>query len=167
MTDQYDVWIREAVAKYLPEDYDWRLFKAQLFQESGLDPTAESPAGAVGLGQFMEGTWAEWSKRAGFAGFDRTHAKASIFTAARYMEWLISEWGWPRPELDRYCLAMASYNAGLGNILRAQAVMKKPSLYHEIIVGLPDVTQHHSRETVDYVKKVLSYYGDYVTCGDV
>jgi len=45
----YDEIIIAAVKKWLPEDYDWRLFKAQLFQESSLNQFAVSPAGAVGL----------------------------------------------------------------------------------------------------------------------
>ena len=167
MTTEYDILIQEATEQYLPDGYDWRMFKAQLWQESKLDPNAESPVGAVGIGQFMPGTWREWSKKTGFEGFERTHPKASIYTAANYMNYLIEEWSWPRPLADRYCLAMASYNAGLGNILQAQKRMNNPSLYFEIIRGLEEVTGHNSFETIGYVSNILSYCDDLILTGEV
>src|SRR5690606_20537269 len=58
--NEYNELIRLAAQKYLP-GYDWRLYKAQLWQESKLNPYATSPAGAKGIAQFMPATWAEWS----------------------------------------------------------------------------------------------------------
>ncbi|MGF1427807.1 NlpC/P60 family protein [Kitasatospora sp. LaBMicrA B282] len=37
------------------------LLAAQLYQESGFDPSARSGAGALGLAQFLPGTWAEYA----------------------------------------------------------------------------------------------------------
>lgn len=162
MKNDYDETIQEAAKKWLPSGYDWRLFKAQLWQESKLDPEAVSPAGAVGIGQVMPKTWTAWAKVAGFPGARRTDPVASIHVAACYMSYLIQEWSWPRPELDRYCLAMASYNAGIGNILKAQKMAGGPSLYRHIIAGLPPVTKRHSRETIQYVRKILGYYNQQV-----
>lgn len=158
----YDEWIEDAVITHLPEGYDFRLFKAQLWQESRLDPNAVSPAGAVGVAQFMPKTWTQWATKAGYPGVKRTDPEASIFTGAAYMAWLINEWSWPRPAIDRYCLAMASYNAGLGNILKAQKVIGNPSSYAEIIKGLPQITGRKSRETISYVGNILDFYTDQV-----
>jgi len=53
---------------------------------------------------------------------------------------------------------LASYNAGMGNLLKAQKKVGGKLLYKEIIQGLPEVTGKHSKETIDYVQKILSYY---------
>lgn len=162
LKSDYDQWIEDAAATHLPEGYDYRLYKAQLWQESRLDPNAVSPAGAVGLSQQMPKTWTQWAPIAGYQGEKRTDPKASIYTGAAYMAWLIDEWSWPRPTADRYCLAVASYNAGLGNILKAQKIMGNPSSYAEIIKGLPQITGRKSRETIKYVGNILDFCTDQI-----
>lgn len=162
MKNEFDYVIRAAVEKHLP-GYDWRLFKAQLWEESKFDPLAKSDVGALGIAQFMPGTWKEWSKKAGWPGFDATHPEASIFTGACYMSYLIGQWSWPRPELDRNCLAMASYNSGLGDILDAQKAADSASGYREIMAKLPQVEPKHAPETIRYVKRILGYYTQEIT----
>lgn len=157
MKDRYDDLIKSAANLYLPTT-DWRLYKAQLWQESRLNPDAVSPAGAAGVAQFMAPTWKEWSAKAGFPEADRFHPEPSIFTGAMYMQHLIKSWSRGRPEMDRHCLAMASYNAGLGSILKAQKAAGDPAGYAEIISGLESVTKHHSKETIQYVQKILGFY---------
>lgn len=164
MTDRYDTLFKEATAEHLSKyNYDWRLLKAQGIQESQLDLNAKSPAGALGLMQFMPLTWEEWSKKSGYLNTQPTDPEAAIYTAACYMKYLIKQWSSPRPEIDRYCLAMASYNAGLGNILQAQEQARGGLMYASIIKHLHLVTGDHSRETVWYCKKILGYYSDLVT----
>jgi len=167
LNTQYDTNIKDAVESYFPKGYDWRLYKAQLYQESKFDPNAVSSAGAVGLSQQMPKTWTQWAPIAGYKGFKRTDPIASIDTGAVYMAYLIDEWSWPRPEVDRYCLAMASYNAGLGNILKAQKIMGDPSLYHEIIKGLPQITGAKSKETIKYVGKILNFCSVQILRGEL
>lgn len=157
MDDRFDDLIKKAVSTHLP-GYDWRLYKAQLYQESALDPFAISPAGAQGLAQFMAPTWREWAKRAGYEHALRVDPEASIFTGACYLAWLISEWDWPRPEIDRHCLALASYNAGLKYILEAQKLSGMSVLYADIIRELPRVPRVKWQEPTKYVPKVLRYF---------
>ena len=163
MPQTYDILIQQAGADRLP-DHDWRLLKAQLWQESRLKPNAVSPVGAQGIAQFMPDTWEEWSKKAGY-GLEITpfDVEAAIDVSAMYMAYQVESWHWPRPDIDRICLAMASYNAGLGNILDAQRRAGDPSSYSEIIEKLPSVTGDHSAETIDYVKKILFFYDELVT----
>lgn len=166
--NRYDDIIKAAVANHLPANYDWRLFKAQLWQESRLDPLAKSPAGATGVGQFMAGTWAQWASKAGFAGKKRTNPAASIITAAVYMKWLISQWRAPRPDADRYLLAMASYNAGIGHILDAQELADDSSVYSEIMRELVKVTgAANARETNNYGQRILAHYAKFLTKGRI
>ncbi|MEM1156089.1 MAG: transglycosylase SLT domain-containing protein [Pseudomonadota bacterium] len=160
---RYDDLFVDAANAYLPA-VDWRWLKAQAWQESRYDPNAVSPAGAVGVMQFMEGTWGDMERRYDIQG-RRTDATASIMAGAAYMSRCVSFWKWPRPTMDRYALALASYNAGRGNIREAQRVMGDPSLYAEIIIGLPQVTGHHSKETIGYVSSIFDHYRRLVTGG--
>jgi len=157
MNSEYDSLIKAAVKKYLPRNFDWRLFKAQLWEESKLNPNAKSGKGAVGIAQFMPKTWTEWAPKAGFKGFKRTDPEASIFTGAAYMAYLMTKWHWPRPTADRECLAMASYNVGFGNMLKAQKLAGGATLYAEIISALPDVPRVNHTETINYVRRTMSY----------
>ena len=156
ITARYDRDIEQAVAHWWPPypECHWLWLKAQLYQESLLDPLAVSPAGAAGLGQFMPGTWGDVSARLGFRGVSRHSARHSIQAAAFYMRQLWNSWSSPRPLLDRLFLAFASYNAGLGNILKAQREAGGAVLYEAIIAALHRVTGHHSRETITYVKRI-------------
>ena len=74
------------------------------------------------------------------------------------MAWLLSEWSSPRPEIDRHCLALASYNAGLGNILAAQKRAGGKLIYREIIYHLPQITHHFAAETISYVQRIYTIY---------
>jgi soluble lytic murein transglycosylase-like protein len=162
MNNNCDQTIKLAAELHLP-NVDWRLFKAQLWQESRLKSDAVSPAGAKGIAQFMPATWEEMSEKAGFKGENAFNPMASIFTGAFYMARLIKSWEWERPDIDRHCLALASYNAGLSNIIKAQKIEGDPTLYAEIIKGLPRITDHHSVETINYVKKILAFYNEEIT----
>ena len=155
--DKYDTKIRKATAIWLP-GIDYRLYKAQLYQESRFRTDAVSPVGAAGVAQFMPATWNEISKAMGFEGVTPFMAEPSIQAGAFYMARLRKGWTSPRPEADRHSLAMASYNAGFGNILKAQRLCSMKSLYNEIIKCLPQVTGHHSKETIEYSRKIWGFY---------
>lgn len=158
MIATYDANIREAVQRHMPVGYDWRLYKAQLMAESGLQPDVTSTVGAMGLAQIMPGTWEQYGN-----GGDPYDPRQSIYAGARYMASLYDQWTWDRPEIDRLCIAMASYNAGLGNILEAQHRSDMKPLYGEIIAYLPDVTGRHAQETTSYVYRILTFYAQEVT----
>jgi membrane-bound lytic murein transglycosylase MltF len=153
----YDSTIREAASVYLP-GWDWRWWKAQLYQESRLDPTARSPVGAEGLAQFMPGTAAEVWRALGYGAVDRRAAEPSIRAGAYYMARLRRSWRAERPEGDRRALAQASYNAGLGSLLAAQRACGGPALWPEIAACLPAVTGDHATETLTYVERIARWF---------
>lgn len=151
-SDRYDAQFKRA-AIHLPVGTDWRLLKAQCYQESRLKPTAVSPVGAMGLCQFMPGTWADMKRR--YPDLDNPWlAIQSIRAAAIYMRDLNNYWSSPRPWSDRYKLALASYNAGAGNLTKAQKLCDMNVLHAEIEKCLPAVTGHHSKETIGYVYNI-------------
>lgn len=154
--DKFDWQIYKSTRTHLP-GVDWRLYKAQLIQESSLNAFAVSKAGAEGVAQFMPGTWRDVSVALGVEGspFD---PHLAIPAGAFYMSQLKYKWRWPRPDVDRYNLALASYNAGFGNVLRAQKRCDNAVLYAEIVACLEQVTGVHSVETISYVRRIRAIH---------
>lgn len=137
--------------------HDYKLLKAQCWQESRFNPYAVSPAGARGLCQFMGLTWKEAQRALKFSHnpFSEQH---NIAAAAWYDSRMYRFWSSPRPKVDRYNLMLASYNAGAGSLHKAQKRCRGPTLYNEIIKCLPLITGRHSKETIDYVVRINKYY---------
>ena len=155
--DSYDSQIKKAAETYLP-GIDWRLLKAQYYQESRLNKNAISHAGAAGIAQFMPATWAEVSRQLGLGTVSPHLTEPSIQAGAYYMQKMRLVWTSKRPDADRHSLALASYNAGAGNIIKAQKFCKNALLYAEIISCLQVVTGHHSNETKTYVRRIWEYW---------
>jgi soluble lytic murein transglycosylase-like protein len=123
-----------------------------------LNPDAESPVGAKGLAQFMPATWADICKRLNYGAISPHVAKYAIDGGAYYMSKLYYGWSNKRADIDRWDLARASYNAGFGNLLKAQKKVNGAMSYAEIIKGLPAVTGKYSQETIVYVNRIHKWY---------
>lgn len=158
--DKYDDPIRSAVKRYWPDFPDWKYWKSQLYQESQLDPSAASSVGAEGLAQFMPQTWADVTHQLGWSGVSATEAGPAIDAGSYYMARLRASWGAPRPELDRHWLAEASYNSGMGNILKAQKLCGGKALWSEISPCLPTVTGALAQQTITYVSRIEEWRRD-------
>ena len=155
--DRYDAQIKQAANLYLPGE-DWRLLKAQYYQESLLNPEAVSPVGATGIAQFMPGTWLEVSRELNMQQLNPRMAKPAILAGAYYMAKLKRVWKAERTNADRYSLALASYNAGAGNLIKAQRKCGGVNEYAGIAKCLPDITGRYSKETLTYVKRIWGYW---------
>lgn len=101
------------------------LLAAQLQQESGFDPRARSPAGALGIAQFMPGTARQYGLR------DPTDADAAIDAQAHLMHDLLARFG-------SVPLALAAYNAGPGRVAACRCVppIAETQAYVQRIVAL-------------------------------
>lgn len=150
---KYDRHIKAAVETNWPHYPFPMAWKAQLWQESRLDPNAVSPVGARGLAQFMPGTWKDMVRDMKLGDVSPS-SEVAIDAGAAYMARLTKAWSSPRPAEDRQKLARASYNAGTGNLLKAQNLCLGRALYDDIVKCLPAVTGEHSRETIGYVRNI-------------
>ena len=155
--DRYDGEIASAVKTYWPDYPAPAAWKAQLYQESRLDPDAVSPVGAAGLAQIMPATWRDLTRELRL-GNASPHAAIAIEAGAYYMAKLRQGWRAGRPADDRNQLAQASYNAGTGHIIRAQTICGGKMLWRDIAPCLPQVTgTNHARETTTYVDRIARY----------
>lgn len=152
----YDQQIKQAASHWLP-GVPWQFWKAQLYQESRLDPAARSQVGAEGLAQFMPATWAEVSKAMGYGLIDRRTVATAIEGGAYYMSQLRKQW---KPnDLEKHRFSVASYNAGAGTIRRAQRACEAAQEWATVATCLPDITGQHAAETIGYVRQIWRWYG--------
>jgi len=100
--------------------------------ESGFDPRARSPVGAVGLYQLMPATAREMGLKT-FPLDERKQPEKSAAAAAQYLRQLHGDFGdWP--------LTLAAYNAGPGRVRRTLA-SRGARTFAEISRWLPAETQ--------------------------
>lgn len=149
-----------------PEINILSFFIAQAVQESRFDAKAVSPAGAVGIAQFMKPTAEQMAKElkpklALFKdGFDRENSVQSIWAQVYYMNKLFKVWDLGRADNERLKLAFASYNAGIRNILKAQKKSGDKKFWNEIKLSLSSITSENSIETITYVDNIFKYAVD-------
>ena len=128
-------------------------------QESGLDPAAVSPVGARGVMQVMPATWAEIQKSMGWRGISPHSAPHNIFGGVWYQARMARIWsGRARAAREAYDLGLASYNAGAGTILRAQALCSDARLWPQIAPCLVSVSgAANAKQTIDYVRLIARW----------
>lgn len=158
LNETYDPAIQSAVKQYWIDFPDWRFLKAQLIQESQLNPLARSSAGAEGIAQFMGPTWVDITRQLKWSGVSANQAGPAITAAAFYMAKLRGQWQRGRVIGERHKLAEASYNAGLGSILTAQRLCQNAILWETVVLCLPDVTgTANARQTADYIMRIARW----------
>lgn len=172
-TDKYDSYFRKYTKRNFSFSLDYRWFKSQTAAESAFIENARSPVGAEGLMQLMAPTWEEIIDEVIHIPDDILNPKWNIAAGIYYDAKMYRKWKAPRPELDRLALMFASYNAGFGNILKAQKKcfmlsddyggLKECNLWVPIKEQGEKVSSWKHEETVHYVTKIfkLMGYSDY------
>jgi soluble lytic murein transglycosylase-like protein len=104
------------------------IFVRQIQVESGFNPAAVSPAGAVGIAQFLPST-------AAGLGIDPWNPEAALRGAARLMASYVQQYH------GDYAKALAAYNAGTGGVEQAISLCAATSRPWQAC--LPAETQHY------------------------
>lgn len=130
---QYDGLIQKASHKY---GVDTSLVKAVIQQESEFNHQAESPAGAKGLMQLMDGTGR------GFGVTNPFDPKQNVEAGTHFLSNLIKKYN------GNEGVALAAYNAGPGRVDRL-GIKTDQDLANKLHL-LP-------RETQGYISKVMGY----------
>jgi len=155
---KYDRYFAKYSKRYFGPNFDWHYFKAQAIAESRLKPEAQSQVGALGVMQIMPKTFDEIVRKNPTIKGTRDQPRWSIAAGIYYDRKLWSLWKADRPAQDRIDFMFGSYNAGSGNILKAQRIAEtggvNPNLWQSIEPVLPKVTGEHSRETINYIRRI-------------
>jgi soluble lytic murein transglycosylase len=139
--------LRWSKAAGVPPD----LLQALMREESALDPSVISQAGAVGLTQLMPTTAAAVARRLGMGAMSSqtlTDPGTNIRIGAAYLGELLARYG------KQPALALAAYNAGggaVGRWLEARGGLELDEFVEEIPID----------ETRGYVKRVLRSFAAY------
>jgi soluble lytic murein transglycosylase len=118
-------------------------------QESSFDPRALSHAGALGMMQLMPGTAREQASKMGY-GYDYGRLTSdpayNMMLGSAYFQRLLNVWGGSVP------LAVASYNAGSGNVRKWVRAYGDPRAGTDVLKWIEAIP---FTETKGYVQRVI------------
>jgi soluble lytic murein transglycosylase-like protein len=164
----YDFFFVDSCRMFFEHVIDWHWLKAQSVAESNLDPTAVSPAGALGVMQLMPETGKEMARRLG-VDYNPWNPAVNITLGVAYARRCWDIWK-AEKGVERIRYMLGSYNAGPGHIIKAQRLAAAGGLpddrWSSIAQCLPDVTGRSSKETIDYVARVERYWQQMMVGGD-
>jgi membrane-bound lytic murein transglycosylase MltF len=145
--------------KYAGEyNFNSLMIAAQAYQESGLDNSRRSHAGAVGVMQLLPTTAAD--PNVSIANIEKL--ENNIHAGTKYLRFIIDRYykDEPMDDVNKLLFAFASYNAGPARVrgLRKEAVAMglDPNVWFrnvEIVAA-----KSIGRETVQYVSNIYKYY---------
>lgn len=117
-----------------------------------------SPVGARGLAQVMPATWDEITKQLHWGSVSPHSPRHAIYGGAFYMRRMQLAWTSRRSVDERQKLAEASYNAGTGHILEAQAACGGALAWDRIWPCLASITgADNAHQTIDYVERIAEW----------
>ena len=149
----------EIFKRYAGEyNFDYLMITAQAYQESGLDHSKKSKAGAVGIMQVLPSTAADQNINIA----DIQKLENNIHAGVKYLRFIIDQYykDEPMSEGNKILFAFATYNAGPGNVIKIRqktaAMGLDPNVwfYNAEIAAAKII----GRETVQYVGNIYKYY---------
>jgi len=142
-------------------DFDWLMIAALAYQESRIDQSLRSPAGAVGVMQMLPATAED--PNVDIPNIEKL--ENNIHAGVKYLRFLRDRYFEKEPmnEANKMLFTFAAYNAGPARVakLRSEAEKKgfDPNVWFrntEIIAA-----KRIGRETVQYVSNIYKYYTAY------
>ncbi len=152
----------DVIKRYAGEyDFDWMKIAAQGYQESKLDQSKRSRAGAVGIMQVLPSTAAD--PNVGIPDIDK--AEQNVHAGVKYLRFLRNRYfsAVDIKPLDRVLFSFAAYNAGPRKISRARKKAAAMGFDPNQWFGHVEVAAAKtiSREPVVYVRNIYKYYVAY------
>lgn len=135
-----------------------QLYARQMFMESAFDPKAKSPAGAMGLAQFMPVTVKDMTERFGFEeGWDPYDPQLAKEAQETYLESLLGG-SWNKGDQEvKLAKALGAYNYGVGNMIK---FLEKEKKQGKDIYTTTDWVDDLNPETKQYIKGILYGFDD-------
>lgn len=129
-----------------------QMLEGLMREESAFEPRALSWAGAYGLCQLMPQTAKDVARYLGKTDFE----VESLFEPATAIEFGAAHLGWLQKKMEHPFLALASYNAGVGNIGRTLDALGSTSVPIDFVIE-----RLSNKQTRNYVKRVSSSWAYY------
>jgi membrane-bound lytic murein transglycosylase MltF len=139
-------------------DFDYLMIGAQAYQESGLDHSKRSPAGAVGVMQLLPSTAAD--PNVGIPDIEKLDE--NIHAGTKYLRFIVDQYfkDEQMDDVNKMLFAFAAYNAGPARVSGLRNKAAKMGLdpnvwFHNVeLVAAKEI----GRETVQYVSNIYKYY---------
>jgi len=139
-------------------DFDYLMVTAQAYQESRLDQTMRSPAGAIGVMQVMPSTAADPSVNIK----DIQRVENNVHAGVKYLRLMTDRYyrDGSIDSVNRTLFAFAAYNAGPGRVAglreKARQMRLNPNVWFRNVEVA--AAREIGRETVQYVSNIYKYY---------
>ena len=142
-------------------EFDWLMIAAQGYQESRLDQSVRSRAGAIGVMQLLKSTAND--PNVGIPDIEKL--EPNIHAGVRYLRFLVDHY-FDEPGLDplnRHFFGFAAYNAGPNRIQRLRKKAAEKGLDPNVWFRNVEVIIAHDvgQEPVRYVSNIYKYYLSY------
>jgi membrane-bound lytic murein transglycosylase MltF len=149
---------RKYATKY---DFDWLMITALAYQESRIDQSLRSPAGAVGVMQILPAT----AKDPNVSIPDIEDLENNIHAGVKYLRFIRDQYFEKEPmsEANKTLFSFASYNAGPARVSKLRLEAEKAGFDpNEWFKNVEIVAAKRiGRETVQYVGNIYKYYTAY------
>jgi membrane-bound lytic murein transglycosylase MltF len=142
-------------------DFDWLVVAALAYQESRIDQSKRSPAGAIGVMQLLPSTAAD--PNVGIHNIEKI--ENNIHAGVKYLRFMIDRYYAKEPmdSLNKLLFAFASYNAGPAKVAKLRKEAGEMGLNPNVWFRNVEIVaaKRIGRETVQYVSNIYKYYVAY------
>ncbi|MFT5728121.1 MAG: membrane-bound lytic murein transglycosylase MltF [Desulforhopalus sp.] len=142
-------------------DFDWLMIAALSYQESGIDQTKKSHAGAIGAMQILPSTARD--KNVNIPDIDKIDA--NIHAGTKYLRFMMDRYfaDEKMDTVNKGLFSFASYNAGPAKVAKLRAEAARMGLDPNIWFRNVEIVaaKRIGRETVQYVSNIYKYYVAY------
>ena len=137
------------------------MIAALAYQESRIDQSVRSPAGAIGVMQMLPSTAAD--KNVNIPNIDKI--ENNIHAGVKYLRYIRDTYFEKElmDDLNKMLFSFASYNAGMGKIAKLRKEAQKSGFDPNVWFRNVEIVaaKRIGRETVQYVSNIYKYYTVY------